>query len=131
MLKQGYVIILFGIGFIMRQFCGLLRISFRQLLGKHQNSGFLHVLSLINQIWGRAIIHNQSHRSPNVAFDVWYILSFKIAIRSCRNQNSIQEEIKGRLKAGNSCYYSVQILLSSRLLSKNLKIKISSAHHQL
>ena len=25
---------------------------------------------------------------------------------------------------GNSCYYSVQTLLSSRLLSKNLKIKI-------
>jgi hypothetical protein len=29
-----------------------------------------------------------------------------------------------RLKAGNSCYYSVQTLLSSCLLSKNLKIKI-------
>ena len=40
------------------------------------------------------------------------------------NQNSIQEEIKWRLKAGNSCYYSLQTLLSSRLLSKNLKIKI-------
>ena len=40
------------------------------------------------------------------------------------NQNSIQEEIKFRLKAGNSCYYSVQTLLSSILLSKNLKIKI-------
>ena len=40
------------------------------------------------------------------------------------NQNSIQEEIKCRLKAGNSCYYSVQTLLSSRLLPKNLKIKI-------
>ena len=40
------------------------------------------------------------------------------------NQNSIQEEIKCRLKTGNSCYYSVQTLLPSRLLSKNLKIKI-------
>ena len=39
------------------------------------------------------------------------------------NTNSIQEEIKCRLKAGNSCYYSVQTLLTSRLLSKNLKIK--------
>ena len=37
-------------------------------------------------------------------------------------QNAIQEEIKCRLKAG--CYYSVQTLLSSRLLSNNLKIKI-------
>ena len=40
------------------------------------------------------------------------------------NKNYIQEEIKCRLKAGNSCYYSVQTLLSSRFLSKNLKIKI-------
>ena len=40
------------------------------------------------------------------------------------NQNSIQGEIKCRHKAGNSCYYSVQTLLSSRLLSKNLTIKL-------
>ena len=40
------------------------------------------------------------------------------------NQNSIQEEIKSRLKSGNACYHSVQNLLSSRLLSKNLKIKV-------
>jgi len=40
------------------------------------------------------------------------------------NQNSIQEEIKGRLKIGNAYYNSVQSLLSSSLLSKNLKIKI-------
>jgi hypothetical protein len=38
------------------------------------------------------------------------------------NQNSIQEEIKGRLKSGNAGYHSVQNLLSSSLLSKNLKI---------
>ena len=37
---------------------------------------------------------------------------------------SIPQEIKRRLKAGNSCYYSVQTLLSSRLLYKNMKIKI-------
>jgi len=43
------------------------------------------------------------------------------------NQNSIQEEIKSRLKLGNVCYYSVQNLVSSRLLSKNLKIKIYRA----
>ena len=40
------------------------------------------------------------------------------------NQNSIQEEIKSRLNSGNGCCYSVQNLLSSRLLSKNLKIKV-------
>jgi hypothetical protein len=40
------------------------------------------------------------------------------------NQHSIQEEIKNRLKKWNSCYYLVQNLLPSSLLSKNLKIKI-------
>jgi len=37
------------------------------------------------------------------------------------NQNSIQEEIKSRSKSGNACYHSVQNLLSSSLLSKNIK----------
>jgi hypothetical protein len=40
------------------------------------------------------------------------------------NQNLIQEEIKRRLNLGNDCYHSGQNLLSSRLLSKNVKIKI-------
>jgi hypothetical protein len=40
------------------------------------------------------------------------------------NQNLIQEEIKRMLNSGNACYHSVQNLLSSRLLSKNLKIRI-------
>jgi hypothetical protein len=39
------------------------------------------------------------------------------------NQNYIQEEIKRRLKLGKACYYSVQNLLSSSLLTKNLEIK--------
>ena len=39
-------------------------------------------------------------------------------------KNSIQEEIKFRLKAGNSCYCTVQTFLSSRHLSKNVRIKI-------
>jgi len=40
------------------------------------------------------------------------------------NQNSIQEEIKNRLKSGSACFHPVQKLLSSSLLSKNIKIKI-------
>ena len=40
------------------------------------------------------------------------------------NQSSIHEEIKNRLKLGNACYHSVQNLLSSSLLSKNVKIRI-------
>jgi len=44
--------------------------------------------------------------------------------RTLTNQNSNQEEIKNRLKSGSACYHLVQNLLSSSLLSKNIKIKI-------
>jgi hypothetical protein len=40
------------------------------------------------------------------------------------NKNLIQEEVKRRLNSGNACYHSVQNLLSSRLLSKNIKVTI-------
>ena len=49
---------------------------------------------------------------------------FKYLGTTLTNQNSILKEIKSRLRSGNSCCRSVQNLLSSRLLSKNLKIKI-------
>jgi len=49
---------------------------------------------------------------------------FKYMRTTLTNQNSIPEEIKSRLRSGNACYHSVQNLLSSRLLFKNLKIKI-------
>ena len=52
------------------------------------------------------------------------VKTFKYLGSLLTSHNSIQKEIKCRLKAGNSGYYSVQTLLSSRLLSKNLKIKI-------
>jgi len=46
---------------------------------------------------------------------------FKYLRTTLTNQNYIQEEIKSRMKLGNDCYYSVQNLLSSSLLSKNFK----------
>ena len=49
---------------------------------------------------------------------------FKYLGTTLTNQNAIQEEIKGRLNSRNSCYHSVQSLLSCSLLSKYFKIKI-------
>ena len=49
---------------------------------------------------------------------------FKYLGAALTNQNSMQEEIKSRMKSGNACYYSVQNLLSPSSLSRNLKIKI-------
>jgi len=48
---------------------------------------------------------------------------FKYLETTLTNRNSIHEEIKSRLKSRNACYHSVQNILSSTLLSKNIKIK--------
>ena len=61
-------------------------------------------------------------RIDNCTFE--RVEEFKYLGTTLTRQNSIPEEIKIRLRSGNACYYSVQNLLSSRLLSKNLKIKI-------
>jgi hypothetical protein len=49
---------------------------------------------------------------------------FKYLGTTITNENLIQEEIKRRLNSGNACYHSIQIILSSRLLSKNTRIRI-------
>ena len=43
---------------------------------------------------------------------------FKYLGTTLTKKKYIQKEIKSRLKVGNACYYSVQNLLSSSLLSK-------------
>ena len=65
---------------------------------------------------------NHSVRIDNSTFE--RMEEFKYLGTTLTNQNSIQEEIKSRLRSGNACYHSVHRLLSSRLLSKNLKTKI-------
>jgi sorting nexin-29 len=65
---------------------------------------------------------NQNIRIANELFE--NVAKFKYLGMTLTNQNDICDEIKSRLNWGNACYYSVQNILSSRLISKNLKIKI-------
>jgi hypothetical protein len=52
------------------------------------------------------------------------VVQFRYLGTTVTNQNSIQEEIKSRLNSVSACNHSLQKFLSSRLLSKNVKIRI-------
>ena len=77
-----------------------------------------YIVKSLDQNAGRI----QSVRIDNSTFE--RVEEFKYMGTILTNQNYIAEEIKSKLRSGNACYHSVQNLLSSRLLSKNLKIEI-------
>jgi hypothetical protein len=66
----------------------------------------------------------QSHSIKTDSSSLERVEQFKYLGTAVTDQNCVQEEIKSRLKVGNACYYLVQNILSSSLLSKNIKIKI-------
>jgi hypothetical protein len=66
----------------------------------------------------------RSHSMKTDSSSIERVEEFKYLGTTLTDQNSIEEEIKSRLKLGNACYFSVQNLLSSSLLSKHLKLKI-------
>ena len=66
----------------------------------------------------------QNHNINIVNESLERVEQFKYLGTTLTKQNSIQEEIKRRLKSGNACYHAVHNLFPLNLLSKNIKIKI-------
>ena len=75
------------------------------VMSRDQNAGRIHSVRIDNNTFKR-------------------VEEFKYLGTTLTNQNSIAEEIKSRLRSGNAYYHSVQNLLSSKWLTKNLKIQI-------
>jgi hypothetical protein len=72
------------------------------IMSRHPNSG-----------------QNQNIRIANELFE--NMATFKYLGTTLTNQNDIHDEIKSTLNSGNTCYYSVQNILSSRLILKKRK----------
>ena len=60
----------------------------------------------------------RSHNTKIVNSSLERVEEFKYLGTNLTRQNSVQEEIKSRMKSGNACYCSVQSLLSASLLYK-------------
>ncbi|KAJ4442707.1 hypothetical protein ANN_04296 [Periplaneta americana] len=69
-----------------------------------------------------SILRNRNIKIGNLSFEE--VEKFKYLGATLTNINDTREEIKHRINMGNACYYSVEKLLSSSLLSKNLKVRI-------
>ncbi|KAJ4450181.1 hypothetical protein ANN_01588, partial [Periplaneta americana] len=68
------------------------------------------------------IVRNGNIKIGDLSFEE--VEKFKYLGATVTNINDTREEIKRRINMGNACYYSVEKLLSSSLLSKNLKVRI-------
>ncbi|KAJ4441433.1 hypothetical protein ANN_11288 [Periplaneta americana] len=68
------------------------------------------------------IVRNGTIKIGDLSFEE--VEKFKYLGATVTNINDTREEIKRRINMGNTCYYSVEKLLSSSLLSKNLKVRI-------
>jgi hypothetical protein len=75
------------------------------LLSRHQSAG-----------------QNQDIKIANRCFE--NVAQFRYLGTTTTNQNLVKDKIKNRLNSGSVCYHTVQKLLSSPLLPKNVQIRI-------
>jgi len=69
---------------------------------------------------------NKAEQNHNIKIDNKFFErmdQFRFLGITLRYQNSMQEEIKSRLKSGNVCCQSVQNLMSSSFLSRMLRLR--------
>ena len=74
-------------------------------------------------ITSREMLNRNDHLTTDER-DVEKVSEFKYLGALITKHNEVVKEAKHRLNLGNACFYSVQELLSSRILSSNVKLRI-------
>jgi hypothetical protein len=87
-----------------------------------------HTLSFFVLCFNMSVKSRVQHAGRNHNINIGYNSSekaeqFRYLGTTITNQNTIPEEINSKLRSGNACYHPVQNILSSRLLSKDIKIQ--------
>ena len=72
----------------------------------------------------RDLSSERSHSIKNDSSSFERVEEFKYLGTNLTNKILFRKKLRADLKSGNTCYHSVQNLLSSSFLSKSLKIKI-------
>ncbi|KAJ4439558.1 hypothetical protein ANN_07682 [Periplaneta americana] len=88
-------------------------------IGLEVNSGKIKYMIMSRD---QNIVRNGTTKIGDLSFEE--VAKFKYLGAAVTNTNDTWEEIKRRINIGNACYYSVENLLSSSFLSKNLKVRI-------
>ena len=72
--------------------------------------------------------NQDAKRSHHIKININFferVEQFKYMETVLTDQNSFHEKIKSRLNSGSAWYHSVQIILSSGLLSRNIKLRFT------
>ena len=107
----------------LRQNCNRGSCSCSDGLALGQNTLMIMMMIFCTKCWWRDMsIYLVFSEFTSKPMSLFSFMKISVFFLSSKYTNDIREEIKRRINVGNACYYSLEKILSSCLLSKKLKV---------